>query len=65
MEADLRRLATNGTWDAVIDTSAYEPIDVAGVTKTLADNFEQYVLVSTVSAYRDWPASAVDETAPL
>lgn len=62
---DLRRLAQVGPWDAVIDTSAYEPIDVARVTETLADRVEQYVLVSTVSAYRDWPTSAVDEASRL
>lgn len=64
-EADLRRLASEGAWDAVVDTSAYEPIDVAHVTSALAGRIEQYVLVSTVSAYRDWPATAVDETSPL
>jgi nucleoside-diphosphate-sugar epimerase len=63
--ADLRRLAEAGPWEAVIDTSAYEPIDVARATDALADRVEQYVLVSTVSAYRDWPATAVDESSPL
>jgi 2'-hydroxyisoflavone reductase len=62
---DLRRLAEAGSWDAVIDTSAYEPIDVALVMDALADRTQQYVLVSTVSAYRDWPTTAVDESSPL
>jgi nucleoside-diphosphate-sugar epimerase len=64
-EPDLRWLAGEGTWDAVIDTSAYEPIDVARATTALADSVAQYVLVSTVSAYQDWPTIAVDETSPL
>lgn len=64
-DSDLRRLAKAGSWDAVIDTSAYAPIDVARVTDALADRVEQYVLVSTVSAYRDWPTTAVDESSPL
>lgn len=61
----LRHLAEAGPWDAVIDTSAYEPIDVARVTDALADHVEQYVLVSTVSAYKDWPTTAVTEASPL
>jgi NAD(P)-dependent dehydrogenase (short-subunit alcohol dehydrogenase family) len=40
-EADLQRLATEGTWDAVIDTSAYEPIDVARTTKWLGSKDER------------------------
>jgi 2'-hydroxyisoflavone reductase len=62
---DLRRLAAAGPWDALIDTSAYEPTDVTRVTNALADRVEQYVLVSTVSAYRDWPATSVDESSLL
>ncbi len=64
-EADLHRLASENVWDAVVDTSAYEPIDVAQVTNVLAGRIEQYVLVSTVSAYQDWPATVVDESSPL
>ncbi|GAB3936218.1 NAD-dependent epimerase/dehydratase family protein [Kribbella albertanoniae] len=64
-DADLHRLAESGTWDALIDTSAYEPVDVAQVANALADQVEQYVLISTVSAYPDWPANAVDESSPL
>jgi nucleoside-diphosphate-sugar epimerase len=64
-DADLHRLAETGPWDALIDTSAYEPVDVAQVTDALADLAEQYVLISTVSAYPDWPASPVDESSPL
>jgi nucleoside-diphosphate-sugar epimerase len=64
-DADLHRLAESGPWDALIDTSAYEPVDVARVMDVLADQIEQYVLVSTVSAYRDWPAASVNEDSPL
>jgi nucleoside-diphosphate-sugar epimerase len=62
---DLRRLTEAGPWDAVIDSSAYEPIDVARVTDALAAHVDQYVLVSTVSAYKDWPTAAVTESSPL
>ncbi|MFD7161483.1 hypothetical protein ACFV9C_43345 [Kribbella sp. NPDC059898] len=61
----LRHLAESGSWDALIDTSAYEPPDIALVTDALARRVDQYVLVSTVSAYRDWPASVVNESSPL
>ena len=64
-ETDVRRLAASGSWDAVVDTSAYEPVDVALVTNALADRVGQYALLSTVSAYQDWPASAVSESSPL
>lgn len=64
-ETDVRRLAASGPWDAVVDTSAYEPIDVALVTNALAEQMRQYVLVSTVSVYQDWPDSAVTESARL
>lgn len=64
-EGDLQRLTEAGPWDAVIDTSAYEPIDVAQVTAALGKHVEQYVLVSTVSAYQDWPAAPVSEDSPL
>ncbi len=64
-DEDLHRLAKSGTWDALADTSAYAPVDVVRVANALADQVEQYVLISTVSTYPDWPASAVNETSPL
>jgi nucleoside-diphosphate-sugar epimerase len=63
--ADLARLAEGGPWDATIDTSAYEPLDVTRAVETLGPSAGRYVLVSTVSAYRDWPAEPVDETSRL
>jgi nucleoside-diphosphate-sugar epimerase len=62
---DLARLASHGRWDALIDTSAYEPADVARVIDSVGSGLGSYVLVSTVSAYRDWPAAPVDESSPL
>lgn len=63
--ADLDRLAEAGSWDATIDTSAYEPGDVTAVLAALGPAAGRYVLVSTVSAYRDWPAKPVSEDSPL
>jgi nucleoside-diphosphate-sugar epimerase len=51
-----------GRWDAVVDTSAYEPPDALDMARTLKPVADRYVLVSTVSVYEDWPAKPVDET---
>lgn len=64
-EGDLQRLAMSGPWDAVVDTSAFEPADVTRVLNALDAHVGRYVLVSTVSAYRDWPERPVSETSPL
>ncbi|MFD7161547.1 hypothetical protein ACFV9C_43670 [Kribbella sp. NPDC059898] len=58
-------MADSGPWDALIDTSAYEPVDVTRVMEALGKQIEQYLLISTVSAYLDWPAVAVSEESAL
>lgn len=58
---DLRRLVETGPWDATVDTSAYEPGDVNEALAELGDRAGLYVLMSTVSAYRDWPDHPVQE----
>src|SRR6266545_390370 len=63
--ADLERLATLGPWDAVVDTSAYEPPDALLTARTLRPVAARYVLISTVSAYRHWPHEPVDESSLL
>jgi nucleoside-diphosphate-sugar epimerase len=62
---DLARLAEFGPWDATIDTSAYEPRDVLRVLGALGDRVGRYVLISTVSVYRDWPGQPVSEDSAL
>ena len=62
---DIAELARSGPWDATIDTSAFEPADVTRAFDALGDRAGRYVLVSTVSAYRDWPDEPVDEASPL
>jgi 2'-hydroxyisoflavone reductase len=62
---DLRQLGAAGPWDATIDTSAYAPADVVRVLDAIGDRAGLYALVSTMSAYHDWPAEPVDETSPL
>src|SRR2546430_4112964 len=62
---DVARLAQLGPWDAVVDTSVYEPPDAVLTARALRPVAARYVLVSTVSAYRQWPHEPVDESSPL
>lgn len=64
VRADLERLAQHGAWDAVVDTGAYEPPDVRLTASTLAGTVGCYVVVSTVSAYQDWPSLPTSEGSP-
>jgi nucleoside-diphosphate-sugar epimerase len=50
------------TWDAVIDTSGYEPEHVQA---SAALDVGHYVFVSSVSAYERWPEEPVDEDSPV
>jgi 2'-hydroxyisoflavone reductase len=52
------------TFDAVVDTSGYEPEVVRASARALADSVERYAFVSTVSVYADFFAG-MDESAPL
>ena len=54
-----------GTWDAVIDTSAYLPRQVRGMAARLAGRVGRYLLVSTISVYAEPLAAGPDEDAPL
>jgi nucleoside-diphosphate-sugar epimerase len=65
VEADVERLASHGRWDAVVDTGAHEPADTAMMAAALTRSVERYVLVSTVSAYRHWPAEPITEESML
>jgi nucleoside-diphosphate-sugar epimerase len=46
---DRARLAEAGPWDATIDTSAYEPGDLAAVLAALGPAAGRYVLLSTAA----------------
>jgi 2'-hydroxyisoflavone reductase len=63
--SDVERLADHGPWDAVVDTSVYEPQDAQLTARVLRPVASRYVLVSTVSAYRQWPHEPLDELSPL
>jgi 2'-hydroxyisoflavone reductase len=49
-------------WDAAIDTSGYEPAQVAQSARL---DVGHYVFVSSVNAYPAWPQEPVDEDSPL
>ena len=48
-------------WDAAIDTSGYDPEQVAA---SAALDVGHYVFVSSCNAYPDWPDKPVDEDSP-
>ncbi len=58
---DLARLAANGPWDAVVDTSGYVPGNVLSVCRALEPVAARYVFMSTVSVYRGWPVEPLSE----
>jgi len=53
------------SWDAVVDTSGYVPIDVTRSAKLLAQRVGHYLYVSTTSVYAKLDRPGLDETAPL
>ncbi|CAA9588279.1 MAG: hypothetical protein AVDCRST_MAG86-4060 [uncultured Truepera sp.] len=53
------------TWDAVIDTSAYTPGAARRTAELLQNAVSYYTFVSTVSVYRDFAQSGMDEDAPV
>lgn len=63
---DLKRLASHGPWDAVIDTSSSEfpPRDVLLATDILRPAAARWVHVSTVSVYQGWPHHPLTEDSP-
>lgn len=51
-------------WEACIDTCAYVPRAVRIAADALADSVGQYLLISTISVYRE-PQPGADEDAPV
>lgn len=62
---DLKRLATAGPWDAVIDTSGFIPRETLTVAEALKPMVERYVFISSVSAYAGWPLEPLTEDSEL
>ncbi|WNR42187.1 NAD-dependent epimerase/dehydratase family protein [Paenibacillus roseipurpureus] len=61
---DLDKLR-QGNWDAVIDTSGYEPDAVSASTQMLKDRAAHYTFISTISAYAHLDQVQLDETATV
>ena len=55
----------NRTWDVIIDTSGYLPSAVSNSAEILKGQAQQYVYISSVSAYKDLDKSTIDETSLL
>ncbi|MFC5910746.1 NAD-dependent epimerase/dehydratase family protein [Streptacidiphilus monticola] len=61
---DLARLAAQGPWDAVVDTSGYVPREVAASVAALSGAAGAYLYISSINARPHWPAEPVDESSP-
>jgi 2'-hydroxyisoflavone reductase len=64
-ESDVRSLAGHGPWDVVVDVAGSVPAVVERSMNVLTEVADRCVFVSTISAYREWPHSPVDENSPL
>lgn len=60
---DLSALS-NGSWDAVIDTSAYVPQQARSAAEAVAGSAGYYLFISSLSAYAD-ASGPLDEASPL
>ncbi|WEH27618.1 NAD-dependent epimerase/dehydratase family protein [Streptomyces sp. AM 3-1-1] len=67
VSADLDRLAAEGPWDAVVDTSSSElaPREVRKAVRALRGRVGRWVHVSTVSVYAGWPHEHLTEESPV
>lgn len=59
---DLEALS-EGSWDAVVDTSGYFPDAVRAACETLAGRADHYAFISTISVYADPTQMGLDEEA--
>ena len=64
-EGALTQLASEGPWDAVIDTSGFVPRDVLMTCEYLRPVTTHYVFISSVSVYRDWPTDPLSESSEV
>ncbi|MBF6369945.1 NAD-dependent epimerase [Nocardia puris] len=62
---DVARLAAAGPWDLVADTGAFVPNQTLNLARALEPVADRYLLISSVSAYRDWPVAPLTEDSPL
>ncbi|MEP6900692.1 MAG: NAD-dependent epimerase/dehydratase family protein [Actinomycetota bacterium] len=62
--SDLDKLA-NRRWDACLDTCGYLPQSVKASAEFLRESINQYIFVSSISAYANFSEVNFDENAPL
>jgi 2'-hydroxyisoflavone reductase len=53
------------SWDAVLDTSGYVPRVVRASAELLAPSVQQYVFISSISAYADFAREGINEDDPV
>lgn len=58
-------LLQSGEWDAVIDTSGYQPEAVDAAAKQLKERIKHYTFISSVSVYDDLRQVNLSESAPV
>jgi 2'-hydroxyisoflavone reductase len=63
--ADLERLAGEGPWDAVVDTSGFVPKIVGDSARALANAAGAYLFISSVSAFKEYPGEPLSIDSPL
>ncbi len=63
--SEVLEILKNRRWDAVIDTCGYDPAVVSKSVETLKDAVDNYVFISSVSAYKGFPTLGMDETAKV
>lgn len=55
----------NKSWDIVVDVCGYRPEDIRPLAKALSANVGRYLFVSTISVYKDFTISGINEDYPL
>ncbi len=63
--SDLSALKSNRKWDAVIDPFTYVPRTVKATAELLADRVQHYIVISTISVYKEYSKPNMTEDAPL
>jgi 2'-hydroxyisoflavone reductase len=63
--ADLERLAAEGSWDAIVDTSGYVPKIVGDTARALAGSAGAYLFISSISAFAEYPGKPAGYGSPL
>ncbi|WP_439843203.1 NAD-dependent epimerase/dehydratase family protein [Aeromonas taiwanensis] len=65
-DLDLTPLQADGLhWDLAIDTCCYRPEQAERLSDALLGRCERLIFISTISVYRDFARSEMDESAPL